>query len=90
MLTVNRSVDEGIEDFAMVHDSYGVLAGQMETLYMGLRQAFVDIYQNDVMSDFFKSATSCLSEKELEAIPQQPPKGTFQLELVKQSKYFFA
>lgn len=90
MLTVNRAVDEGIQNFAMVHDSYGVLAADMEQLYVGLRQAFVDIYQNDVMTDFFKSATSCLSDKELEAIPAQPPKGKFQLELVKESKYFFA
>lgn len=90
MLTVNRAVEEGIQNFAMVHDSYGVLAADMEQLYVGLRQAFVDIYQNDVMTDFYKSATSCLSEKELEAIPAQPKKGTFQLELVKQSKYFFA
>lgn len=90
MLTVNRAVEEGIQNFAMVHDSYGVLAADMEQLYVGLRQAFVDIYQNDVMTDFFKSATSCLTDKELEAIPAQPPKGTFQLELVKQSKYFFA
>jgi DNA-directed RNA polymerase len=90
MLTVNRAVEEGIQNFAMVHDSYGVLAADMEQLYTGLRQAFVDIYQNDVMGDFLKSATSCLSDKELEAIPAQPKKGTFQLELVKQSKYFFA
>jgi DNA-directed RNA polymerase len=90
MLTVNRAVDEGVQNFAMVHDSYGVLAADMEQLYVGLRQAFVDIYQNDVMTDFFKSATSCLSDKELEEIPAQPAKGTFQLELVKQSKYFFA
>ena len=90
MLTVNMAVEEGIQNFAMVHDSYGVLAADMDQLYVGLRQAFVDIYQNDVMTDFFRSATSCLSEKELESIPAQPPKGTFQLELVKQSQYFFA
>ena len=90
MLTVNRAVDEGIQNFAMVHDSYGVLAADMDQLYVGLRQAFVDIYQNDVMTDFFKSATSCLSDNELEAMPAQPKKGTFKLELVKESKYFFA
>ena len=90
MLTVNRAVDEGIQNFAMVHDSYGVLAADMDQLYTGLRQAFVDIYQNDVMTYFYTLATSCLSAKELEEIPAQPAKGTFQLELVKESKYFFA
>lgn len=90
MQTVNWLVDAGIYNFAMVHDAYGTLAADMEQLGVGLRQAFVDTYQNDVMTNFFKEATSVLSDKELEAIPKQPIKGTFQLESVKQSKYFFA
>ncbi len=90
MLTVNRCKDEGIEDFAMVHDAYGVLAGRMETMYMALRQAFVDIYQHDVMATFFKSTTAGLTDKQRSKIPPAPPKGTFVLESVKESKYFFA
>jgi DNA-directed RNA polymerase len=91
MLTVNRALDEGIEDFAMVHDSYGVLAGKMDTLYMGLRQAFVDIYQNDVMGDFLKSTTAGLPEEVVTKLrAAMPKKGTFELESVKDSKYFFA
>lgn len=91
MLTVCRALDEGIEDFAMVHDSYGVLAGRMDTLYMGLRQAFVDTYSNDVMMDFVKEATKNLPEKVRERlIAAMPKKGTFELESVKDSKYFFA
>jgi DNA-directed RNA polymerase len=91
MLTVDRALDEGIEDFAMVHDSYGVLAGKMETLYMGLRQAFVDIYQHDVMSDFLTATTEGLSEDVIGALREaMPKKGKFNLESVKESKYFFA
>ena len=91
MLTVNRAVDEGIHDFAMVHDSYGVLAGKMDTLYMGLRQAFVDIYQTDVMGDFLKTTTAGLPEEVYQKLKDaMPKKGTFQIELVKDSKYFFA
>jgi DNA-directed RNA polymerase len=91
MLTVNRALDEGIEDFAMVHDSYGVLAGKMDTLYMGLRQAFVDTYQKDVMKDFLMDATKGLPAKVIaQLLKDMPKKGTFQLERVKESKYFFA
>ena len=91
MLTVNRAVDEGIEDFAMVHDSYGVLAGKMDTLYTGLRQAFVDIYQNDVMSDFLRTTTAGLPEEVVRKLKEaMPKKGSFVLESVKESKYFFA
>jgi DNA-directed RNA polymerase len=91
MLTVCRALDEGIEDFAMVHDSYGVLAGRMDTLYMGLRQAFVDIYQTDVMRDFVVMATQGLPQKTIDRlISEMPKKGSFELESVKDSKYFFA
>ena len=91
MLTVNRALDEGIEDFAMVHDSYGVLAGRMDTLYMGLRQAFVDIYQHDVMDDFLAAVTKGLPEEEVAKLrAAMPTKGRFNLESVKDSKYFFA
>lgn len=91
MLTVCRALDEGIEDFAMVHDSYGVLAGKMDLLYMGLRQAFVDIYQNDVLLDFVKEATKGLpGEEQTRLIAAMPKKGKFVLESVKDSRYFFA
>ena len=91
MLTINRALDEGITSFAMVHDSYGVHARDMDKLYVGLRQAFVDIYQGDVMGDFVRQATEGLPEKVRNAlIAAQPPKGAFVLESVKDSKYFFA
>lgn len=90
MLTVVRAQEEGITSFAMVHDSYGVVAADMDTLYHGLRQAFVDIYQTDVMQEFYLSATAGLRAEDLAKIPAAPKKGTFQLELVKESPYFFA
>jgi DNA-directed RNA polymerase len=91
MLTVCRALDEGIEDFAMVHDSYGVLAGRMDTLYMGLRQAFVDIYQHDVMNDFLTAVTTGLPQEEVAKLrAAMPTKGQLNLESVKDSKYFFA
>lgn len=91
MLTVCRSLDEDIQAFAMVHDSYGVLAGKMDTLYMGLRQAFVDVYQNDVLESLLVYTTQGLSEKAIKKLREaMPRKGSFQLESVKQSKYFFA
>lgn len=90
MLTVNSAVDHGITDFAMVHDSYGVLAADMDQLYVGLRQAFVDIYQHDVLAEFYNVATAGLSEEDRASIPAAPLKGNFCLESVKDSKYFFA
>jgi DNA-directed RNA polymerase len=63
----------------------------METLYMGLRQAFVDTYSNDVMLDFVKEATKGLPKVTQDRlIAAMPAKGTFELESVKDSQYFFA
>ena len=85
-LTINRCVSEGVEDFAMVHDSYGVHASNVPTLYKLTRLAFVDMYsENDVLTQFRDSALEVL-----DVVPQPPQKGDLDLSLVKNSKYFFA
>lgn len=49
MLTVNASGDAGIEDFALVHDSFGVPFGHCELFHKIIRQQFVNIYRNNVL-----------------------------------------
>lgn len=90
MMSVNRAVDAGITNFSMVHDSYGTLAADMETLAVELRNAFVDLYENDVLEDFRNSLVSMLSEKNAAELPPVPAKGNLDLNAVKQSTYFFA
>lgn len=84
--TINRCVERGIEDFAMVHDSYGVHASNVPTLYELTRLAFVDMYEhNDVLNQFKDSALEVLDE-----VPEPPQQGDLDLSQVKNSKYFFA
>jgi DNA-directed RNA polymerase len=90
MMSVNRAVDAGITNFSMVHDSYGTLAANMETLAVELRNAFVDLYEHDVLQEFRDSLVSLLSEKNAKELPPVPAKGNLDLNAVKQSTYFFA
>ncbi len=90
MLSTNRAADEGIRNFAMVHDSYGTLAADMDRMAVCLREAFVDMYQVDVLADFQSSILAGLSEENKKAVPPLPEKGDLNIEAVKDSVYFFA
>jgi len=78
MMTVNRSVDQGITKFAMIHDSFGTTAAKAEQLAKILRQEFINLYEED----------SPL--KQFETKEEPPFVGGLDLSQVLTSKYFFA
>lgn len=90
MMSVRRSMEAGVTNFGMVHDSYGTLASDMDTMAQCLREAFVELYQTDVLQEFRESILAGLSEKNQQDVPPCPPKGTLDLSAVRQSVYFFA
>ena len=91
MLTVNSCVDQGVTNFAMIHDSYGTHAGNADILFRTVREVFVQTYQdNDVLMDLYHQVYNQLSEKKLKELPLPPTKGNLDLELVKTSMYAFA
>jgi len=90
MLSVRRALEAGISHFGMVHDSYGTLAADMDTMAVCLREAFVELYQHDVLEECRGSILAGLSEKKQRMVPPCPPKGNLDLAAVKQSVYFFA
>jgi DNA-directed RNA polymerase len=86
-LSVCYAADNGIEEFAMVHDSYGCPAADAELLGQCLRLAFVEMYQeNNVLADLKANVEAALGS----SLPEPPAMGTLDLELVKQSDFFFA
>ena len=88
-MTVNRCLDEGIEDFAMVHDSYGTQSPRMNTMSKILRECFVDMYEsNDVLQQLYDHAVKVLPDGV--EIPKPPEKGDLSLQEVLQSEYFFS
>ena len=87
-MCVTKSVKEGVNQFAMVHDSYGTNAADTETLARCLREAFVEMYtDHDVLREFKDEITQVTDASEL---PELPPMGTLDLNLIMESDFFFA
>jgi DNA-directed RNA polymerase len=87
--TVNRSLDVGIKDFAMVHDSYGTHSPNMPKLGRILRDSFVDMYsEHDVLQEIYDHARLKLGP-DVE-LPDLPTRGDLSLEGIRSSDYFFA
>jgi DNA-directed RNA polymerase len=55
-----------------------------------LREAFVELYQHDVLEEFRNSMLAMLPVEQHEQIPPCPAKGDLDLHAVKASLYFFA
>lgn len=90
MRTVLLCSQDGMEDFAMIHDSYGCHAGHADLLRDNLRQAFVDQYSQPVLQKFRDELAEQLPPELVAELPPLPPMGDLDLEQVKNSEYFFA
>lgn len=89
MATINVALDRGIEQFAMIHDSYGTVAADTDKMADALRYAFVKMYeQHDVLAEFAKEVQAALPEGW--ELPPLPPKGNLDIHAVLNSPYFFA
>lgn len=87
--TVLACVDAGIEDFGMVHDSYGCHASDVSTMYETLREQFVSLYGDmDVLADLREQWLAQLPEGA--ELPDVPVYGDLDLDEVLESEYFFA
>ena len=86
-LTVNRLLAEGIHHFAMVHDSFGVHATDIDCLNRVLREEFVRIYSEPVLPNFFKEQWEAHPDVDLPALP---PPGNLDIRQVLSSPYSFA
>ena len=87
-LTVNKCLDQGITDFAMVHDSYGTHSPNMNRLGNVLRECFVDMYEeHDVLQELYDHAAKQIGTADL---PDVPAKRDLDLARVLESNYFFS
>lgn len=91
MLTVVRAKQAGIDNFAMIHDSFGTTAGDVEQLYHTVREGFVEMYGDvDVIESFRDEIMQQLSDKNREKLEALPARGTLDLTDVVNSRYCFA
>ena len=87
MLTVYRLYSEGVRHFAMVHDSFGVHAADIDLLHRVLREEFVRIYSEPVLQNFLDEVRAANPDLDLPDVPQT---GNLDIRQVMESPYFFA
>jgi len=85
--TIARCRDLGIRSFSFIHDSYGTHAVNAPVLARALREEFVSMYEDDVLARFRDELQGQLPEGT--QLPELPPKGALDLNLVLQSTFFF-
>lgn len=90
MSTISLCVDDNMSAFSMIHDSYGVHAGDASKLFVRLREAFVEQYEVDVLEDFREGIVGTLPDNMRDQVAPIPKKGTLDIRGVLKSKYFFA
>ena len=59
-------------------------------LSITLRDAFVKIFQDDVLQDFKDGIEKLIPEKFRDKLPEVPAKGNLNLDDLRQSEFFFA
>lgn len=87
VFSVNAFKNNGIVNIAVVHDSFGSPAGQVQTMRDCLREEFVAMYQTGWLS-LFKDEMEDLIKEEIEE--EVPMVGTLDLQDTLKSKYIFA
>ena len=87
MLTVARlRIHHDMTSFALVHDAYGVHAGNCEIMQEVIRDVFVEVHEDNPLATF-KANVEEISGFDL---PDLPPSGLLDLNEVRKSTYFFS
>lgn len=94
MKTIDKAVRRGITHFAMIHDSYGTHAADAPALANILREAFVEMFTDNILLKWTEEVLKILPKNEDKkkkiTIPELPAFGRLDLEQVLKSPYFFA
>ncbi len=87
-LTLQKCREHDLNQVTMIHDSYGSLVAQMPLMQKLLRESFVEMYEQwDVCEEFLKDASMVVPES---ALPSPPERGNLDINLVRDSPFFFA
>ena len=87
-LSVNKASELGIDNFSLIHDSFGVVAPDADKMAQALREAFCEIYHQDVLANWAMEMKQILSDKNKKKFPSIPAKGNLDLDQVKKSVFF--
>lgn len=85
---VNRLAEQGVHQITCVHDSFGVPASQVDLLSQALKQAALETFSGNLLAEF--SDTTKLRLTNAGAVPPPPEMGSFDINQLNQSEYFFS
>ena len=91
MFSVKAATEQGINNFALIHDSLGVHAGLTEKFSVILRECFYHLYNdNDPLQDLTTHLVNQLPEDLQENVPELPCKGNLDISNILSAIYLFA
>lgn len=89
MMTVLAANEKGIEDFSLIHDSFGTHAANTTELFYTVREAFIDLYDNYCPYETIRTSTlKSITDKS--KVPDLPTKGDLDINGVLNSLYAFS
>lgn len=90
-MSVLQAAEEGIENVALVHDSFGTHAADTGRFFVILREALVRMYtEQDVIADFAAQMRGQLPPEARDNLPTTPTHGTLDRTAVVNSDFAFA
>lgn len=91
MLTINAASSEGIDDVAVIHDSFGTHAADTDRLSGLLRETFVQMYAANPLAQFRAELLEQIDDEALKAeVPPLPTMGELDLKAVLEATYMFS
>ena len=92
LLTVLTAKQNGVEDFFLIHDSFGTTPSDTDVMYASVRAAFVEIYKDYCLyDDVLTQAKRQLTHQGAEKLDIEiPEKGDLDLDQVLNSEYCFS
>tara|TARA_R110000824_G_scaffold238661_2_gene427405 strand:- start:1 stop:669 length:669 start_codon:yes stop_codon:yes gene_type:complete len=85
-LTIARMHLTGIEDYCMIHDSYGCHPNQVDDMLVCIKEEFLKIHSENQLEKFKAEIENQLGVQ----LPPIPERGDLDLSGVLESQYFFA
>lgn len=83
--TINRMVGAGIEQFSMIHDSYGCPAPDVNLMRMFTNEEFCAMHTTNLLDDMRIEVSKALKIE----IPDAPPTSSLNIKEVLDAEYFF-
>ena len=83
--TVLKLAEDGCKDFHLIHDSYGVPVSHVANLNRRVREAFIELFEDDPLKKFIKQV-----HPEVDNKPEDVMINTLDLSEVADSQYIFS